>query len=523
MTGSPGGETATERDVQDFVCFGARRLMLIRIHVKIDGKPILDVWEDFLGQLFTFLDSDGDGVLNKDEASNVPPVQVLFNNAPNFVGRRPNVPAELDKNRDGKVTRAELDEWYRRIGATPFQIHTVRVQDQLENRAVGSTLGLLSADALNARLFSLFDTNKDGKMSRGELDRAPEVLHRFDLDEDETVSLQEVSENLDQDEETLGSGPVLSRNEQDVNGPFLPLELREAKKDLARDPELEIRIHLGQKGDGQAGVELVKVKPLSPLSRSVRKTFGGTLVLDFDQTRIELGSSGSSSEPRLDLRPLRREYRAQFLRSDVDSNGYLNRDEATQTPLFRNSFRLMDRDGDGKLYEKEIVAYLDKMRELQEVAIRSCATLDITDQGRSLFNLVDANKDGQLGVREMRQMSRLVDLLDRDGDGRISRDEIPHRYRVDVRRGPAQANLPTDVALVVRTRVVNNQPDLARRSGPLWFQKMDRNRDGEVSRREFLGSDDAFRKIDSDRDRVISLEEARQADQMLRKEKERKP
>jgi hypothetical protein len=46
---------------------------------------------------------------------------------------------------------------------------------------------------------------------------------------------------------------------------------------------------------------------------------------------------------------------------------------------------------------------------------------------------------------------------------------------------------------------------------------MDRNRDGDVSRREFLGSDEEFRRIDSDGDGLISVEEAERFDAECRK------
>ena len=48
---------------------------------------------------------------------------------------------------------------------------------------------------------------------------------------------------------------------------------------------------------------------------------------------------------------------------------------------------------------------------------------------------------------------------------------------------------------------------------------MDRNRDGDVSRKEFLFSDELFRQIDTDGDGLISVEEAERYDAQLRKQK----
>ncbi len=44
--------------------------------------------------------------------------------------------------------------------------------------------------------------------------------------------------------------------------------------------------------------------------------------------------------------------------------------------------------------------------------------------------------------------------------------------------------------------------------GPKWFRKMDRNRDGDISRREFLGPRAAFERLDADGDGLITAKEA---------------
>jgi Ca2+-binding EF-hand superfamily protein len=568
---------AAQRDVQDFVYLGEKGPVLVRLHVRIDGKPLIDVWEDFMGKLFAYLDVDGDGVLNKEEAARIPPIPVLFNNGPGIGGQRPNIAQVIDKNRDGKITKDELADWFRRNGAAPFQFRTGGGEVSSSFRVVfAGQQEPLSADALNEKLFTLLDTDKDGKLSREELTRAPAVLSKLDFDDDEMVSVQEMSGNVENSDERLAvkAAFALMENEGPNNGPFILVKPGEASKELARrllnhygrkgqkapvkkltrqdlgldeesfkqldmdedgkldgeelarfaqrDPDLELRIRLGKKADKEAAIEMVSSKEHpSPLAQSVRAGTGGTLLLELGRTQLEWGRVDSANDPQY-ARVLRQQYLAQFRMADRDNNGYLDKNEAMQSRFYRSLFGMMDRDGDGKLFEKELIAYLDRMKELQESALRSCASLAIKDQGRGLFDLVDANSDGRLGVRELRQMVKLVDQLDRDGDGQISRGEIPHKYRVDVRRGPTRGDDFANRRVVVLRQRLADQRQLPQRAGPLWFQKMDRNHDGDVSRREFLGTDEEFHKIDRDGDGLISVEEAQRADELFRKEKEQK-
>ena len=102
-----------------------------------------------------------------------------------------------------------------------------------------------------------------------------------------------------------------------------------------------------------------------------------------------------------------------------------------------------------------------------------------------------------------------------DGDGRISRAELPWRLGVVVSRGQPSFNSPflRRAAPPAKKWPLVHQPPVA----PRWFWKMDVNRDGEVSRREFLGSDEDFRRIDTNGDGLIDAAEASEADRWFRR------
>jgi Ca2+-binding EF-hand superfamily protein len=570
-------------DGHDFVFLAEARPILVRVHVRVDGMPLQAGWDGFMQYLFANLDVNGDGFLSKEEAERAPSVDQIVsgNPTPGFGGfggmggapARPTM-AELDLNKDGKVSYAELTAYYRKHGFVPFQFQHDSKQPNPFTMAFGGNREPSVQDIGDA-IFTLLDTNGDGKLSKEELAAAPSVLLRLDTNDDEMIVPRELVPyvaKLDQMQGMqgmMGMGPkgpgAAAENNQfvliespgmvpsklmrflqerycppgdqpgnkklsrknlgldeatfaalDTNGNGV-LDEAELAGFVKRPPDVELVIQLGAGLTPEARMALApgKAAPLAPQL----KIISSVALLDLGVTRVELRGSDAERQDRLGGL-LRQQYVAQFKQADKAGKGYLDEQQAEASPLFKGLFRAMDRDGDGKVYEKELIAYLDQLAELKKRGRAACVTMVLSDQSRGLFDLLDLNRDGRLSVREMRGAVKLLERLGPSAKGFLTKADMPRSYLLTLRRGGATGG-GFDFTSALEDLYGGYEAsdgDYAT-AGPLWFQKMDRNRDGDVSRKEFLGTDEQFRQIDTDGDGLISLEEAQRFDALNRKKK----
>jgi Ca2+-binding EF-hand superfamily protein len=543
-------------DYLDFVFVASDRPVLLRLHLRNNGKPYSAAWDAYLQKLHAYLDKNGDGSLDKTETERAPTFQFLQFHLQGAIGF-PYQPSkgqmgQFDANKDGKVSLTEFKEFYRRAGFSPLQFFSN------SNRA--------NTDSVTNTFYKRLDSNTDGKLSAKEMARAEAALLHFDLDENEMLTAAELMPG-GEDNSPFGrpfdagqAGPnadmgfleikpeavdglsrqVLAHYDKDKNGKLSQKEVAldkplfdkldanhdgqlDAKEFAAffrRDADLELIARVGntQQIEG-AVVDLLRktglpalqalrtdvfnpTKRAMPLADRVKRTDSSAVAFALGDARIGL----SATDQQFVQFP-RQFFEQQFREADAGKKGVVDRKQAMTAQFLSQIFDFVDRNIDGKVTQQELKAYLDMQTEGAGCRLQ----LTITDEGRSLFELLDENGDGSLSLRELRtSWSRMEPLA--QSDSGLSRQDVSRRLDVSVGQAQRRARVVMVAGQFRRTAGTGGQ-----KTTPLWFQKMDRNQDGDISPREFIGSDEDFRKLDADGDGLISVTEAGQFEKRSKK------
>jgi Ca2+-binding EF-hand superfamily protein len=561
-------------DYQDFVFLASDKPVLIRMHLLIDGKPYHEKFDEYFKELFAQIDRNKDGVLTKEEVEIAPHSQFLQQHLQGAIGvRQPNQKVtmnDMDTDKDGKVTVEEFTDYYRRNGFTTLRFF------------VGSNAA--NTDRINDAILKHLGADKDGKLTQELVAKAPEIFIRLDTNEDEMITADELAPQPGRNRRGFVVAPpvmaggrpqpaqdngvielrpgqpfdaaaqrLLNHYDKDKSGKLSRAEIGidkelfdrldnnkddqldkvELVKFFQRDADLELVGRIGKitaketvadsflrdvgNKIGIANALPSRVEVFNPTKRPMPLASAATRI---DEKLLELKLGDATLEFQVSdngfnrFQGIRQFYLQQFQMLDVDKKGYVERKQLGQDQFLRELFELADRDGDGKMTEKELKDYLD----LQAKGANCTTTLQGNDLGRSLFDLFDADRDGRLSVREMRTgWSRMQPFVKPAAEtagepgtsgGALTKPDVPRRLTFALGQGQN--------VFFAGNRQVNRKGPAA----PLWFTKMDRNNDGDISPSEFLGTEAEFRMLDADGDGLISAEEARQWEAKQKKAKE---
>jgi len=505
---------------ESVVLFTPQGPLVVQLSIKIDDQPQRALAERLLRALVTLGGATSEREAKWGDLLAHPVIaQGQWGNAPLASDKdREEAIEQFDANRDDLVQPGELAALLMR---NPSSGKAFSVQTEL-----GTGEGVQDVP-----VFALLDVDRDGRLTAAELSGAAARLRERDANDDGIVTLSDLRPPRDPQEAPSGrpdDEPDLGFDLADVPADILFYTLgewydvgdgldREALRLLpgaidrldenadgvvdAREiaalgqstPALQLQARFALRQPGQAAIELQSLhESLKAAGASYRADRAARGLLQLGQGGVEL--SAVDAAPSTDVA-----VGQQFALFDSDRSGQVEAaEQQTFLALAGASLAECDRDGDGKLSLEECRPKLIEL--LPYPAMQVQLTIGRAEDG--LFTWLDVQRDQRLTARELAAVGARLAELDRDGNGEIWPDEVPSRLSCVVSRGATNRQVSREMA----------PPQVAPASNaPAWMTAMDRNRDGELSHREFLGTAAQFKLIDADGDGFISIVEANAA------------
>ena len=174
-------------------------------------------------------------------------------------------------------------------------------------------------------------------------------------------------------------------------------------------------------------------------------------------------------------------------------------------PALMAGFSIADMDEDSHVSRDELSSWIER----DTLATQSRIEVSVRQDGKTLFSLLDRNSDRRLAQRELQESLTVLKEYDLNGDDQLAESELGTEYILQIGLGQPESMRGPDRMMtgdMVSTDAI--LPGIENLTGPQWFRRMDRNQDGDLSRREFLGTRAQFDQLDADDDSLIDADEA---------------
>ncbi len=398
--------------------------------------------------------------------------------------RQPDVKTLLDTDKDGTISKDELASATKQLKSKDANDN-----DLLEPGELGGN-GMIRAGGNVIAIRAVGNLQANRSASAHLLGPAADysAIHQA------LVKKYGVSEKI-----TAKSFPLFPRMFQQVdsnkNG---ALDLDEVKNLDKISPHVQLQANLGN--SKPSGIAVISLADELGNKKTADKQFKKETVLSLLDMKLRF-AAGQAPQRKANYNQTGK---SMVQRYDTNKDGYIEEKEVVKVNKFlKQQFERWDADSNGKVYAEEIAA----MYIRQQAPVMSRVSTMVGEKGPSLFSALDTTGDNRLSLREMNNAAKQLLSKDKNGDGEIGLEEIPIEMSVAL----AQGNYYGANLFKVTQRRPAARPNQAKQDGPDWFTRMDRNGDGDVTLREFLGDEEQFKKIDTNGDGFIELKEAKAA------------
>ncbi len=505
-----------------FVFFGAKSPVLIEAQITAGNWNLTEIRQRYAAGAFKRLDTDHDGQLNAEEAAKIPTLGRFTGNRETLGGRW----LEVDNNpQDQTVSEGELFTFLDAALGPPLTV------EKLPPRL-----------AQTVRMDTELDLDGDGRITPDEFRDGLGKLQLSDFDDDETLSVAELqpfpiaviqAQNSAAAAESTAGLPFVAATTEQERLTVVERLLREFGQDNVLNssaqlgiPERFFKAFDTDRNGTLEAAELVRYLEKSPAQLNLQVSLAPPqigvgrisavapdvkLVEDGHRPLFDLAGVPVTCVARnrsSDIGDQVGLYKTRARTADADENGYLDEAEFQRVGAGMALFQDVDLDSNAQVSFEEVGLFFS----LDGLAAQSRLVATVSNEAKVLFNLLDNipenQPDNRLSQREIRNAAHVLQEYDQDGDGALSTSELSIHYRITFSQPELLEYRPDDgMNANARQGVAREQT-----SGPLWFRRMDRNLDNDLSWREFLGSKEDFQHIDTDRDGLITLEEAEQAE-----------
>ena len=431
--------------------------LLVDVRITIGGRPLATAFDSLVKRVLDAGDSDHDGQSTwKELMADRSYLEKEMPNAPAADSRQMKTLIErYDENRDGKIQTAEAAAWMGRDAGTSAKPLAVR-----------STRAYRPAPRATSQVWHLIDGDGDGQLTNEEIDGASSRLLALDADDDRILAPTEMASLREQLE---ASGQRRMYVAREANH-YAVMHL-EPDREIDRLHYLLSDLYSPQQDLGPSSFSELS-RPFEKLDANGDGSFDGEELASIRTIEPHLLLDVAFSEPA-DEKPGTATIELKSLMPEVAVATQLAADRAI---VSLGSSRLI-------FSAHNLVAKPDAEPNTGQRAVPNQVRLMVHDQVDALFEELDGNADGRLGEREIAFCSQRLAERDRNGDGQLSGDEFPYSMIVAFLVGEQASERSFYVPPSATVSTTKSDKPL-----PAWFTSADLNGDGDVSRREFLGS-----------------------------------